>query len=294
MTRVEATARVAGANSPLRRRSCRRHRAVSGTLGLRSAVVPQLPRVAVLGAGAAGIAALHGLVDGGLMAVAVDARPAGGPDLERTAPPEVAALLERYALAERVVPATEPPRVVALGRGPGAAAGRRPFEILAGAGGPGVADAIAVADPALVAAVPGGAGWADDLFLGVFPAAAEGLFGIALDPLTSATRTDGKVRTADMVRVADIVRTADIVRVAEARGRLLGEYLRGRYLPPPLPAAPPSRRGGPLGGLARRRHDRDPAGTFLRALERETRRGHARAAAAGYPLPLPRADVTDD
>jgi hypothetical protein len=70
-------------------------------------------------------------------------------------------------------------------------------------------------------------------------------------------------------------------RIAWEQARWIGEYLRGRYLLPPrsamLTGLGPRRRTTPGGG----------AQAYLTALERERHAGRARAAAAGYPLPVP-------
>ena len=69
--------------------------------------------------------------------------------------------------------------------------------------------------------------------------------------------------------------------VAAEQGRWIGEYLRGRYLLPARSVMVSGR--GPLGraGGARR------GWAWRIALRRELRRGHERAALAGYPLPVP-------
>ncbi|WP_131769561.1 hypothetical protein [Candidatus Protofrankia californiensis] len=93
----------------------------------------------------------------------------------------------------------------------------------------------------------------------------------------------------------DAAGSTDAVRLAEAQARWLGEYLRGRYLLPlrsaMLTAASTPR---PLRSLADdlrnrrlRPHHRSDVDAYLRWLGAEVRQGRARAAAGGYPLPVP-------
>lgn len=208
--------------------------------------MPQLPRVAILGADTAGLAALHGLVDGGMPAVAF-----GLLDSPAAALAEYA---EEFGLGDRVRRAPAPPEVTVRPATRPAMTGPGParFTVRAGDGPEEPFDAVVAASDGYLAATLGAAGLpaAPPLYLGVFHPRDAGIFA---------------------------VEAAGGTALAEAQGRLIGEYLRGRYLPPSAPG----------GGNGRRPAER--VGAYLRALRRELRAGHARAAAAGYPLPVPRA-----
>jgi hypothetical protein len=207
--------------------------------------VPQLPRVAVLGAHTAGLAALHGLVDGGMPAVAFGLLDSPA---DADAPADaLAEYADRFGLDDRVRRAPAPPEVTV----PGGGAAR--FAVRAGDGPEEPFDAIVAAGAGYLAAALSAAGLpgAPRLYLGVFHPRDAGIFAVGASGGSA---------------------------LAEAQGRLIGEYLRGRYLPPSPPAE----------GTGWRR-PADRAGAYLRALRRELRAGHARAAAAGYPLPVPRA-----
>ncbi len=225
----------------------------------------------------AGTAALIALVDGGLDGVGVLAGDPAGPPAR-----EAARALGEFGMADRLI-VVPGPLVLQTG-----ADGGGPFE-LAGVGsarlgavgalpagaGPGLTrlDAVvfvgtpptapsATVPSAGDGAEPGRVGasraWSGEYFFGgVFHQEVEGLYRVSAEP-----------------------------ELAAAQGRWIGEYLRGRYLLPSRPAmvsAAGRLTGGPPAdgaGQVRRRR-------YLRALAREVRRGHARAASAGYPLPVP-------
>lgn len=244
--------------------------------------MPQLPRVVVLGTGLTGVAALYGLVDGGLWAVAVDLAPATrmagarATGSDRAAPDPSATFAERFGLLDRIRLVPGPVEVRT-------ADPQGPFTI---SGGPGsaelVADAVVVADSHLAPDA-----WVADparLFLGMFDPAQDRVFRVDGEPPASGPPggddADPEIR----------------MRIAQARGRLLGEYLRGRYLLPPRSEVAA---GGPPHGarrtvarlvdqIATRVGAGDPIPRYLRTMHRELARGHARAGVAGYPLPCPR------
>ncbi|MBL7492687.1 hypothetical protein I6A60_17705 [Frankia sp. AgB1.9] len=261
--------------------------------------MPQLPHVAVLGPDLAGATALVTLVDAGLDATGVGGR------LTRPA----AELLAAYALTDRwIFPAgtTEPDDVTGglmggggppAGAGPGAGAdpavgadatvggdpavGGDPVLTVTRAGsgtGPGRGFAISVGgrpagrwdavvvtarDLAAAAGVLAAAPW----YGGVFHPVADGVFLLGVPDSGQVVRPDGERDLA----------------VTKAQAGWVGEYLRGRYRLP----ADQAMLDHP--GLRRTGLRRGAAG-YLRALDRELRAGRSRAAAAGYPLPLPAAE----
>lgn len=264
---------------------------------LQSASVSRLPRLAVVidagsGPGAplpgAGTAALIALVDGGLDGIGVIA---GDP----SAPParEAARTLGEFGMADRL---TIVPGPLVLRTGPD---GGRPFALdipdPAGVGAAG-------ADPASVGAsgaAPAGVGLAGIglglarqdaiVFVGAPPPAVPPAGDEGEPGQVSAPRSWSEEYFFAGVfhqEVEGLYRVSAEPELAAAQGRWIGEYLRGRYLLPSRPAmvsasgrsagGPPADRSGQL----RRR-------LYLRALTREVRRGHARAASAGYPLPVP-------
>ncbi|MCK9875738.1 hypothetical protein MXD59_08120 [Frankia sp. Ag45/Mut15] len=266
-----------------------------------------LPRIAVLGLDAATAAAAVALVDGGLE-IAVFAP-------EPISPDDVAALAA-YGCADRLVAL-----VPATLRLSAATPTAPPFEIHGtpadhepsapaevtrpDAGAPlGTFDAVVLNDHTghLLPTAPAG------------PAAPSGAssqpgvvqrFGDVFDP-----------------RAAWVFHIGGPVELGAARGRWIGEYLRGRYaLPANLPAGPDADPGhghglgagsgvgagarsgvgarpgaGGLPGMAatamRGRPWRRGARSTLADLDRELQAGHARAATAGYPLPTPSAWLT--
>ena len=255
--------------------------------------MPQLPRVAVLDPDLVGAVTLAALVDGGL-----DATCLGSPT------PAAAALLARRGLTGHRVSrdgdtatATVAATATAAGRAAGGASpeGTPVISRAAAAGGPargftvsiagrpvGNWDAVVVSS-ATVTAVTAVIGAGSPWFGGVFHPRADGVYlvgtpGGAADDETSPADVPAQ-RHAD---AADDAPGADLDDpLVWAQGSWVGEYLRGRYLLPTYQAML-DRPGLRRGGLRRR-----GAAGYLRALERELRAGRARAAAAGYPLPLP-------
>jgi hypothetical protein len=217
--------------------------------------MPELARVAVIGSGLPAAVALAALVDGGL-----DARMV----CVAAPPPDAADVLATHGLTERLRRVATATTGLDVRRRRDCGGG---FEVVADDETVGRFDAVVLADagPAPAGAAPADAGHAPR-FGGVFDPDSDGVYPIGCwDPAAAA------------------------VELARAQGRWIGEYLRGRYL---LPARPvmlanpglPSRRrlgGGRHGGG---RHG-DGVARYLARLDRELRRGHARAAAAGYPLP---------
>jgi hypothetical protein len=218
--------------------------------------------VAVLGPDLAGATALVTLVDAGLDATGVGGRPTGA----------AADLLAAYALTDRwLVPAgacgdpagAADPRLVVTR----AAAETEPhglFQISLGGEPMGHWDAVVVTARGLaaVAGVLAAAPW----FGAVFHPVAGGVFLLGVPD-------SGQVGRPDSER--------DLT-VTKAQAGWVAEYLRGRYLLPAGQAMldhPGLRRTGVRRGAA----------GYLRALDRELRAGRSRAAAAGYPLPLPAA-----
>jgi len=227
----------------------------------------RLPRVVVVGPAPAGSVALWALVDGGLPASALLTGPPG--------PARVRAedYLNEHDLTSRVTWLPAGATVAAQAAAPGALPVWS-YRSTGPDGAPitsGQAQAVVVVppDPAEPGPVLSGLTVRDPraLFGSVFPPDDVGVY-----QLTGS----GRVGTGGRP-------PARLDGLLEARARWLGEYLRGRYRLPEHAAmvetggiATGHRR---LGGLAQP----DP----VRWLAAECRRGRARAALAGYPLPLP-------
>jgi hypothetical protein len=272
----------------------------------------QLPRVAVVGTGLSSVLALAALVDGGL-----DAQGVCSADLE----PNAVDVLSTRGLEGRLRRVEAVARFAWLGGGDGGG----PFEIVSGGERIGRFDAVVVANSGM-AADPDGVGSpssgsaksraatqtikrrSDEIndltrvrtpgpvgragrFGGVFDPDSDGVYLIGgAGPVGGRVhgRSTGSSAAAerDTVAVRGIAAERDTVAVRElawAQGSWVGEYLRGRYQLPPrsVMLAHP--------GLPRRRFGWERPGIdgYLARLGRELRRGRARAAAAGYPLPLP-------
>lgn len=216
----------------------------------------------MLGSDLAGATALVTLVDAGLDATGVGGRPTR----------EAADLLAAYALTDRwLVPAGAPgdatggvDPVLTVTRGAGETEPEGGFQISVGGEPVGRWDAVVVTARGLaaVAGVLDAVPW----FGAVFHPVAGGVFLLGVPDSGQVVRPDSE---------------RDLT-VTKAQAGWVGEYLRGRYR---LPAGqtmldhPGLRRTGVRRGAA----------GYLRALDRELRAGRARAAAAGYPLPLPAA-----
>jgi len=229
--------------------------------------VPQLPQVAVLGLDLTGAVALAALIDAGLDATGV------GP-LDPPAGVFLAgrALVDRWVDSRKAPTADEPVD--------GAPADFRPvirharaadgtptgFEIIVDGGSLGRWDALVVTPPALAAA-------------GEVIAADTSWYGGVFHPRSVGVHLVGGFR--DDIPQADVLAQTLASDLIWARASWVAEYLRGRYLPPPeqeMLDHPELRRTGLF---------RSGERGYRRALERELRAGRARAAAAGYPLPIP-------
>jgi hypothetical protein len=215
--------------------------------------VPQLPRVAVIGGDLAGAVALAELVDGGLTvaAFAVAADPADPVDPAGPADPvdPAAAYLAARGLTDRLIRLETGGLDIRPGDG-----ARRPFQIWGDGTSRGIWDAVVLTPAAPDRGAPDG-----------LPAAAGHCYGGVFHPDVEGVYRVGAGRPA----------------VVAAQARWIGEYLRGRYLLPArssMIAHPGLRRYGPRPWAGRR---------YLARLEGELRRGRARAARAGYPLPVP-------
>lgn len=248
-----------------------------------------LPRVAVLGSGVVTNDAIVTLIDSGLdtTGITIDAPP----------PEALAPLAERGQTNRlRVVDAASHrsgPRTAESGDGGfqlRSAPGRLPpWRLTVGGTEIGCWDAVVIAEasaglvaeqwvagsPDAVPDHPREPGSATDQgaepihFGGVFHPDLEGVFYLGRVPAPGDDSDLGCDRT-----------------VGAAQARWVGDYLRGRYL---LPA-----RSVMVARPGLRRRARPPLGPsrlgsrgYLRALGRERRRGQARAAQAGYPLPVP-------
>ncbi|WP_041253683.1 hypothetical protein [Frankia sp. EAN1pec] len=262
----------------------------------------RLPRLAVVidagsGPGApppgAGTAALIALVDGGLDGIGVIAGDPSSPPAR-----EAARTLGEFGMADRL---TIVPGPLVLRTGPD---GGRPFALdisdPAGVGASGADPAsVGTSGAAPAGTAPAGVGLADVglglarqdavVFVGAPPPAVPPAGDEGEPGQVSAPRSWSEEYFFAGVfhqEVEGLYRVSAEPELAAAQGRWIGEYLRGRYLLPSRPAmvsasgrsagGPPADRAGQL----RRR-------LYLRALTREVRRGHARAASAGYPLPVP-------
>ncbi|WP_131784914.1 hypothetical protein [Protofrankia symbiont of Coriaria ruscifolia] len=265
----------------------------------------QLPRVAVFGAGPAAETTLRVLVDSGLDAHLFVTRDVVG------------------NVVGNVVDGNYEVRPVDDGRRPfDIRAGDQPatrWDVVVLTGGitGSIAEKVAPHRLTRSPAVP------PPLFGGVFDPDAEGVYGCgclerrssSADPFRSRPRIRDRKRTRDCLTGAvagrdlpvsgstgtgtgDAAGSTDAVRLAEAQARWLGEYLRGRYLLPPrsamLTAASTPRPLRSLRSLADdlrnrrlRPHHRSDVDAYLRWLGAEVRQGRARAAAGGYPLPVP-------
>ncbi|MBL7502280.1 hypothetical protein I6A84_06665 [Frankia sp. CNm7] len=256
--------------------------------------MPQLPRVAVLSPDLTGATALAALVDAGLDATFVG-RPtaAAGVLLAKRALTgrwlaEVADEGEEPVPPRQVdeVPADFRPLVTHADAPDGS---RRGFGISLAGQALGSWDALVVTAPTVWAATPlitTAAPW----YGGVFHSRTDGVFLVGSPKGVPAPDGGSPGRDprdpppgppAD--RRGDTLTAVLAHELIWAQASWIGEYLRGRYLPPARQAMldHPRLRGTGL----RRWGD----GGYLRALDRELRAGRARAAAAGYPLPLPAA-----
>ncbi len=262
--------------------------------------VAQLPRVAVLGTGLSSALTLAALVDGGL-----DAQGVCGADLG----PDAVDILSTRGLEGRLRRVDAPVGIAELSSGDGRDS-HGPLEIVADGESLGRFDAVVVAyadgmdspvvgEPQGTRRIAERADGSNNLtevrtlgaiglarrFGGVFDPDSDGVYLIgAGSPVgvhghgharSGMTSVPGTAAISDMA--------AGIRELAWAQGSWVGEYLRGRYLLPARsvmlahPGLPGRRLGWEWGGVA----------GYLARLDRELRRGRARAAAAGYPLPLP-------
>lgn len=164
------------------------------------------------------------------------------------AAPDDRALLAAHGHADRIVEVAPAPLRLSM-----ATPAAPPFEIHASADQLGTFDAIILT--------------AD---------AAQRLLPATARPATA--RRFGNVFDLDATWVFHLTTPPEL---AAAQGRWIGEYLRGRYALPPADALD--------AGLAtsRTRTRRPGLHSALADLTRELHAGHARAAAAGYPLPTP-------
>jgi len=227
----------------------------------------------VLGPDLAGAVALVALLDAGL-----DAHGVGGPLTPAAAAlltthgrggrwltgPDTTAGTDTTASAEVVAGSGSGTTTLTVARAAGGAQPEQGFEISLGGRRLGHWDAVVVTARGLVAVagvVPAAAPW----YGGVFHPVADRVYILGVPDTGQVAPPDGE-RELAFVR---------------AQAGWVAEYLRGRYQLPAyqiMISQPGLRRVG----LSRR-----GAGAYLRALERELRAGRARAAAAGYPLPLP-------
>jgi hypothetical protein len=243
--------------------------------------VPQLPRVAVLDPTLTGAVALRELVDGGLDVTGIGQPTEAALDVLR------ASALTRHWIAGSAATRAVPPRPwadvpeagagAALPAGDGLA-GYHPVVTRAGNdAGPGQGFAVSldgdalgcwdalVVTPQTAAVVAGVIATGGPWFGGVFHPRSAGVFVVGGEPGSASQHP-----------------------LVELRARWVGEYLRGRYQLPAYQAMldrPELRHRGLRGRGPRGRTGRG----LVRALERELRAGRSRAAAAGYPLPLPAA-----
>ncbi|WP_322754403.1 hypothetical protein [Frankia sp. Cas3] len=261
----------------------------------------QLPRVAVLGRGPTAGVTVFALVDSGLDArlfvpAAAPARPvvtgAERPATVTAAPTPAEDYLRERGLADRITRLDGDSGIRPDDTRP-VDTGRRPFDLR------GSDQQVTRWDVVVVTEDPVEDQAEDQADRAAGPSIGSPLFGgvFSLD-------TDGVYRCGRLPGSVDgSVDGADTVRLADAQGRWISEYLRGRYLLPPrsvmlaaagLPAA------GPASWLRshadrlraswhgrHRRPGRPAVQGYLRWLGAELRRGRARAAEGGYPIPVP-------
>ncbi|WP_322759620.1 hypothetical protein [Frankia sp. Cr2] len=258
----------------------------------------QLPRVAVLGRGPTAGVTVFALVDSGLDAhlfvpAAAPARPvvagAERPATVTAAPTPAEDYLRERGLADRVTRLDGDSGIRPDDTRPGDT-GRRPFDLRDSDQQVTRWDVVVltedpVEDP--VGRAPGPT-VGPPLFGGVFSLDTDGVYRCGRLPDPVGTPSRGSVDSADTVQLAD------------AQGRWISEYLRGRYLLPPrsvmlaaagLPAAGsgswPRSRCDRLRASWHPRHGPSAVQGYLRWLGAELRRGRARAAEGGYPIPVP-------
>ncbi len=259
-------------------------------------IVTQLPRAAVLGNGPVAGATLCALVDSGL-----DARLFLTSEKDLT----TEAYLRERGLADRGT------RFGGTGKVHPVDDGRRPFDVQPSNQAATRWDVVILAGDITGRTETGTGPFAvpPARFGGVFDPDAEGVYRCGHLPLAGSLPSDTAL-PSETTLPSD---TADIIRLAEAQGRWVGEYLRGRYLLPARSAmlaaagAPGWRRSRAAGLLDRWpagpgwHHGRTAAGVtavdvtvdgYLRWLSGELRRGRARAAEGGYPLPVPSLIIT--
>jgi hypothetical protein len=238
--------------------------AVCPIRGLEWAAVPQLPRVAVIGGDLAGAVALAELVDGGLTAAAF----AAVTDPADPADPAATYLAAR-GLGDRLIRAETGGLDIRPCDG-----ARRPFQIWVDGAPRGGWDAVVLTPAAPDVSLPDGSvAAAGDRYGGVFHPDVEGVYRVGAGRPAGVGPRPGPA----------IAAVPAVPAVVAAQARWIGEYLRGRYLLPArsaMVAHPALRRYGPRLWAGRR---------YLARLEGELRRGRARAAQAGYPLPVPAA-----
>ena len=161
-----------------------------------------------------------------------------------------------------VAAATGDPARLRIARTGDAATAAHGFTISIGGGTIGHWDAVVVA--------PAGRSAAADLIGAEVPR-----FGGVFHPVTDGVYLVGAPADGATEPATDVV-------LAKAQAGWIGEYLRGRYALPAHQAM--VSRPGPGRGPRARTGD-----GYLRAVGRELRAGRARAAAAGYPMPMPAA-----
>ncbi|MCM3926438.1 hypothetical protein ND748_32805, partial [Frankia sp. AiPs1] len=210
-----------------------------------------LPRVAVLGVDAATAAATISLVDGGLAVAAFSAGPV---------PPAVHARLTAYGCADRVV-AVSPATLRLTAASPAAP----PFEVHGVQADPRTPATSAAPATSPAAAGTGAESEAVGDLLGVFDAVVLGDGTARLGPGGPDSPRFGSVFD---LAAAWVFHVGGSPELAGARGRWIGEYLRGRYAPPE--PAVMSARPALLG-----RSTRAAVRAELAELDRELRAGHA-------------------
>jgi hypothetical protein len=226
--------------------------------------VPQLPRVAVVGEDFRADAVCATLVDSGLQAVRVT--PGAAVSVAAT---QTGLSVQARHMAPAMAPSSADN-----------SADRMSFEVRSGGEVVGAFDAIVVVAGGAAQALLGRAGLTDidDVrFGGVYCPGRDGVYVVG-------GKLGGEPSCDDVVDGGTTLRRATQRATELAQARWLGEYLRGRYLLPErqeMTAHSGLRRASMF---SRRR-----GGTrgYLSRLALELRRGRDRAAAAGYPLPLP-------